>query len=390
MHNRIAAVLFSISVAAFAHAAEPPPWQAIGRAATPAEIKAWDIDVRADFAGLPKGRGSVAQGEQVWESRCASCHGSFGESNEVFPPIVGGITEADMKNGRVAALSNGSVPQRTTLMKVAHLSTLWDYINRAMPWNAPKSLTPDEVYAVTAHILNLGGIVPADFILSDENIAQVQQRLPNRNGLVRQPGLWETKGKPDVSNTACMSHCPADGKITSALPDFARNAHGNLAEQNRLVGPVRGADTTRAAPATLVMAANAALAGTAAPGAGASAGATPGATAAGASPGTAANAGAATGPASAKAAQLAAQAAQALLGKNGCTGCHAVNNKVLGPALRDVATKYQGRADREAYLLAKIRNGGSGAWGNVPMPPQGQLKEADAQAIAKWLANGAQ
>ena len=63
-------------------------------------------------------------------------------------------------------------------MKVPTLSTLWDYINRAMPWTAPKSLSTDEVYAVTAYLLNMGGIVPDDFTLSDRNIAEVQQRCP--------------------------------------------------------------------------------------------------------------------------------------------------------------------------------------------------------------------
>ncbi|MYM89465.1 c-type cytochrome [Rugamonas sp. FT82W] len=344
-----AAALLACSAALAADA----PWQAIGRAATPAEIKAWDIDVRADFQGLPKGRGSVAQGEQIWENRCAGCHGSFGESNEVFTPIVGGTTEADIKRGHVAALSNGSVPQRTTLMKVAHLSTLWDYINRAMPWDAPKSLTTDEVYAVTAHILNLDGIVPSDFVLSNDNIADVQQRLPNRNGLVRQPGLWDVKGKPDVLNTACMTNCQTEVKQTSSLPEFARNAHGNLAEQNRLVGGVRGTDTTRPPRAAL------------APAAVAAAPAAPAKAAAGGD-------------------------VQQLLGKNGCLACHGVTSKILGPALRDVAAKYQGREDRTSYLQTKIRSGGAGAWGAMPMPPQSQLKEADLQAIVQWLAGGAQ
>src|SRR3954469_11266033 len=76
----------------------------IGRAATPAEIRAWDIDVRKDFAGLPKGAGSVAHGEQIWEAQCAACHGSFGELNQVFNPIVGGTTPDDVKTGIVKSL----------------------------------------------------------------------------------------------------------------------------------------------------------------------------------------------------------------------------------------------------------------------------------------------
>ncbi|HUP30598.1 MAG TPA: cytochrome C, partial [Usitatibacter sp.] len=72
----------------------------IGRAATPAEIAAWDIDVRPDFKGLPAGSGSVAQGQVVWDTKCAGCHGTFGESNEVFAPLVGGTKPDDIKTGR--------------------------------------------------------------------------------------------------------------------------------------------------------------------------------------------------------------------------------------------------------------------------------------------------
>jgi cytochrome c len=72
----------------------------VGRAATPAEIAAWDIDVRPDFKGLPPGSGSVAKGQQVWDAKCAACHGTFGESNEVFAPIVGGTTAEDIRTGR--------------------------------------------------------------------------------------------------------------------------------------------------------------------------------------------------------------------------------------------------------------------------------------------------
>jgi len=222
------------------------PWDHIGRDATPAEVKAWDIDVRPDFKGLPKGSGSVAMGETVWEANCASCHGIFGESNEVFTPLIGGTTKADIERGRVKNLeANSSFPQKTTIMKVATVSTLWDYINRAMPWNAPKSLKTDEVYGVVAYLLSLAEVVPADYVLSDQNIAEVQKRMPNRNGMVFYEPMWKVNGKGDVKNTACMKDCITEVKISSSLPDFARDAHGNIAEQNRGVGPVRGVDTTK-------------------------------------------------------------------------------------------------------------------------------------------------
>ena len=176
--SRFLSIVFSILAAGGALAQDK--FQGVGRAATPAEIRAWDIDVRPDFKGLPKGSGSVKRGEEVWEAKCASCHGTFGESNSVFFPIAGGTTQEDTRTGRVASLTKPG-QARTTLMKLSQVSTLWDYINRAMPWNAPKSLTVEEVYATTAYILNLGDVVPEDFVLSDANIGEVQKRLPNRN-----------------------------------------------------------------------------------------------------------------------------------------------------------------------------------------------------------------
>ena len=238
MQRTFIATLLALSTCAV-HA-QAKPWRAIGRAATPAEVEAWDIDVRADFKGLPPGKGSVAQGQEVWEAKCASCHGSFGESNEVFTPLIGGTTKADIARGRVASLTAAGVPHRTTLMKASKVSALWDYIHRAMPWNAPKSLSVDEVYATTAYLLSLADVVPPDFTLSDQNIADVQKRLPNRDGKVFGRDLWEVAGRGDVKNTACMANCPVDGKVTSSFPASEWGSNGNLAEQNRLVGPVRG------------------------------------------------------------------------------------------------------------------------------------------------------
>lgn len=346
----------------------------IGRLATPAEIKAWDIDVRADFKGLPPGKGTVAQGEKIWEAQCASCHGSFGESNEVFTPIAGGTTAKDIEAGRVAALLPGAnTPQRTTLMKLSTLSTLWDYVNRAMPWTAPKSLRPDEVYAVTAYMLNLGNIVPADFELSDKNIREVQGRLPNRNGKTTVHAMWpgpELKGtaKPDAQGSDCMRDCKADPRVASLLPDYARDAHGNLAEQSRGVGASRGADTTRPAKTTL------------------------------ADQKSASNTVQAQKAGAPAAAQIAAAAAGAslkladvnpLLQKYACAACHGVDNKLVGPSFKEIVAKQGARADAQAYLAGKIKAGGQGVYGSIPMPVQ-SLSEAEAARIATWLVQGAQ
>lgn len=343
------------------------PYPGVGRPATAKEIKAWDIDVRPDLKGLPKGSGSVGKGQEVWEAKCSSCHGVFGESNEVFNPIVGGTTKEDIKTGKVARLNDPGYPGRTTLMKVSTISTLWDYINRAMPWAAPKTLTVEEVYGVTAYILNLGGIVPENFTLSDQNMAEVQRLLPNRNGMTTHHGLWPGakfgNGRPDVQAKACMKDCATEATVASFLPDFARNAHGNLAEQNRGVGAQFGADTTKP-PASSFPSGR---------------------------PQVAAAAAGASAPAAAPpkpAAEGGSAAAIALTQKYTCNACHGMDSKILGPGFMEMARKYAGRSDAVVYLSGKIKSGGSGVWGAIPMPPQ-SLSEAEAKAIAQWLADGA-
>ena len=359
-------VAITFSASTWADPAATSSMNQIGRTATPAEVKAWNIDVRGDFKGIPKGAGSVSMGADVWDGKCASCHGAFGESNSVFTPIVGGTSKKDIETGHTYFLSHPGYPHRTTLMKVSKLSSLWDYIHRAMPWNAPKSLTPDEVYGVLAYILNLGEIVPADFTLSDKNIAEVQNRLPNRNGKVFYKDMWDVRGKGDVKNPLCMKDCPVEGRIESSLPDDARNANGNIREQVRSFGPARGTDTATpprtqkvgvVVPAIAVVAAAPAVATA-----------------------TAATPPSSTGP----------TAGLGLAQANSCTACHGVANKIVGPGFQEIAKKYAGRADIVDYLTGKIRKGGHGVWGPIPMPEQAQLKEVDAKALAEWIAGGAQ
>jgi cytochrome c len=186
----------------------------IGREATPTEVRAWDIDVRADFAGLPEGEGSVARGRELYTVRCAVCHGTAGESAAFFTPLVGGTTADDGLTGRVRALVDPATAERSMFMRLPTLSTLFDYIQRAMPWEAPKSLQPDDVYAVTAYLLHLAGIVSDEFTL---NMADVQNRLPNRYGMTTDHGLWPgtaaadggigNGGIPDVKAELCMRNC---------------------------------------------------------------------------------------------------------------------------------------------------------------------------------------
>ncbi|MBW8832540.1 MAG: c-type cytochrome [Burkholderiales bacterium] len=341
----VGAAALAICAASAQAASDLPDFAGIGRPATPKEVAAWDIDVRPDFKGLPVGSGSVARGQTVWEDKCASCHGVFGDSNEVFNPVVGGTTKDDLNTGHVARLDDRGYPGRTTLMKVSTVSTLWDYINRAMPWTQPKSLTVEEVYGVTAYLLNLGGVVPDDFVLSNGNMAEVQKRVPNRNGMTTQHALWPGKelggaARPDLQGSRCMTNCAAQPRVASMLPDFARNAHGNLAEQNRLVGAQRGANTAGTAPT------------------------------------------AAAEPAAVK---PAAVSAIALLQQHSCTACHGIDSQIVGPSFKAVSDKYAGQGDALVYLSGKIRTGGSGVWGAIPMPAQ-NLPEADLKAIAQWIA----
>lgn len=359
------AILAAVAVTAIAQTRKI---EGVGRTATANEVAAWDIDVRPDFKGLPKGAGSVVQGEKIWVAQCASCHGEFGENNSVFAPLAGYTTKKDSESGRVAALNaDSSAPSRTTMMKVSQLSTLWDYINRAMPWTAPKSLKPDEVYAVTAYLLNLGNVVPDNFTLSDKNMAETQKKIPNRNGMMTQHAMWPGKefggiSKPDTQGSSCTTNCATDPKVASFLPEHARNAHGNLAEQTRGYGPSVGADTTKPAASSSAEVKKVSVV-----------------------PATAGK----TNEKSAEAIGLLKSAdISTILSKNTCSACHGVDNKIIGPSFKEIAVKQSSKADALIYLTGKIKGGGSGVYGSMPMPPQ-SINDTDAKKVALWISQGA-
>lgn len=335
-----------------AKAAAAPAAQAtrfnFGRAARPEEIAAWDIDVRPDGHGVKPGRGTVAQGQEIYDAQCASCHGTFGESNN-YMALAGGVEKEDLKTGRASRLTDPAV-QRTLGMKLNAATTLYDYIYRAMPWPSPMSLTVDQTYAVTAYVLHLNDIVPADFELSDKNITKVA--MPNRNGFTRAHGMGSVKGKPDVQGSSCMSNCASETRIVSELPEYARNAHGVLVQQFRQIGPKGAIDTSRYERVTARPVATTGPTADAAPAAGA------------------------TNP-------------REIANRNACLACHAVDQKLVGPALREVGSKYATRSDAEAYLAGKIKSGGVGVWGQVPMPAQAGLKDDEALALARWILGGA-
>src|SRR5256714_14567532 len=158
----------------------------IGRTATPAEIAGWNIDIDRNGHNLPQGSGTVRHGREIFDQQCAACHGAKGEGG-VGDRLVGG-------QGTLATPK----PVRTVGSYWPYAPTLFDYIRRAMPQNAPQSLSNDDVYAVSAYILNLNGLFPAGGTLDAGTLAAI--KMPNRS-------MFTGDARPDVKNPACMTGC---------------------------------------------------------------------------------------------------------------------------------------------------------------------------------------
>jgi mono/diheme cytochrome c family protein len=158
----------------------------IGRAATPAEIAGWNIDIDREGHNLPPGSGTVSHGHQVFDAQCAACHGAKGEGG-IGDQLVGG-------RGTLATPK----PVRTVGSYWPYAPTLFDYIRRAMPQNAPQSLSNDDVYAVSAYILNLNGLLPTEATLDAGTLSAI--KMPNRS-------MFVGDTRPDVKNPACVTGC---------------------------------------------------------------------------------------------------------------------------------------------------------------------------------------
>lgn len=158
-----------------------------GQTATAEQISGWDIDIRPDGKGLPAGQGSVEEGEAVYEQLCATCHGLFGEGEGRWPVLAGG--EGTLTENR---------PVKTVGSYWPYASTLYDYIRRAMPFTAPRSLSNEQTYQLVAYVLYLNELVEEDFVVSQDNLASIE--MPNRDGFFVDP-------RPDVKNTRCMKDC---------------------------------------------------------------------------------------------------------------------------------------------------------------------------------------
>ena len=169
MHERLA-ICAAMAFATPAFAQVPQ----FGQPIAPADIALWDISIGPDGAGLPPGRGTATQGEAVYIAKCQACHGEkgAGKPNDV---LVGGV----------GSLAPGKPPVRTVGSYWPYATTLFDYVRRAMPFNESKSMTNEEVYAVSAYILNLNGIVGADEVLDAQSLPKVS--MPNRDGFIPFP-----------------------------------------------------------------------------------------------------------------------------------------------------------------------------------------------------------
>jgi cytochrome c len=149
------------------------PTFGVGRAPTPDQLKLIDIDVTPDGKGLLPGSGTAAKGKDVYTRRCETCHGPSGKEGP-----------QDVLSGGKGSLPTAR-PQKTVGSYWPYATTLWDYINRAMPFDHPSTLTPDEVYSATAYVLFLNGLVAEQDVLNETTLPKIQ--MPNRNGFVADP-----------------------------------------------------------------------------------------------------------------------------------------------------------------------------------------------------------
>jgi cytochrome c len=147
-----------------------PVHYGFGRPATAAEIAALDIDVRPDGTGLPKGEGNATEGKAIYIQKCAACHGATGTEGPNDRLVVGDTTKGGGR--KIKAIGN----------YWPYATTVFDYIRRAMPFNQPGSLTDEEVYSLTAYLLNANGLLPVDTKLNAKNLPKI--KMPARDKFI--------------------------------------------------------------------------------------------------------------------------------------------------------------------------------------------------------------
>ncbi len=222
-------------------------FSSFGRAPSENEIKAWDTDVMFDNTGLPEGEGSVEMGDELYHAQCAMCHGDFGVGGKGYPPLEGGVGTLKYQLG----VNGSEAPRRTIGSYWPYASTLFWYIKTAMPFPAPKSLSDDEVYAITAYLLAVNGIkvdgkeMDDEFVLGKDNFDGIKMRNtdgfypvhPDRNDLKEQR-------PPLAQGERCMSNCEQPGvvRIKQEIEGF----FPPIATEKSLPEPVNGAEKSAA------------------------------------------------------------------------------------------------------------------------------------------------
>ena len=175
-------MLMGLVVAGCAMSNRPPEERAtslgIGQPASAEDIRLWNIDVLPSGEGLPPGRGTVPLGATIYAAKCAKCHGASATEGPM-DRLVGGRQTLTT-----------STPVKTIGSYWPYATTLYDYIQRAMPYDAPQSLTVEEVYSVTAWLLHQNGIIAEDVVVDAVTLPAIQ--MPNRHGFVPDP-------RPDVA-----------------------------------------------------------------------------------------------------------------------------------------------------------------------------------------------
>ena len=177
----------------------------LGHAATPAEIAAWDVDVAPDGTGLPTGQGGVAQGEALFADLCAGCHGDFAEGVGRWPALIGG-------QGTLASAD----PVKTVGSFWPYAPTLWDYVNRSMPYGNAQTLGADDVFALVAYILFANDLIGETAVVSQDSLPRIE--MPNRHGFIpdtRVPSEFVGSQAPP-----CMQNCKPKVEIVMRATDL--------------------------------------------------------------------------------------------------------------------------------------------------------------------------
>jgi S-disulfanyl-L-cysteine oxidoreductase SoxD len=192
-------MVVAFNVACAAALAQTPNYSNVGRTPSQAEIHAWDIAIGVEGKELPPGSGSAKEGAQIYAKKCAACHGPNLEGGPVLLPE--GLPRTALVGGKGTLTARN--PVRTIGSYWPFATTVWDYINRAMPRGQEGSLSPDEVYAVTALILYRNDIIKESDVLDAKSLPKVQ--MPNRNGFL--PSRFEDIH--DLRKRGCrLGQCP--------------------------------------------------------------------------------------------------------------------------------------------------------------------------------------